>query len=281
MRPTQIWTTDIDYLQIRTKEILMTKTKDETPTQPKVAKPKATDLEKLLAKYRDLLIASERDLTEVDAKSRSGHELVKRQALNELAPARTALAEALRRGLAAVFVRGDKELVKDFASIAENEGPAIVVACDGLYVRLAKEIEGAMRQDRQWEPSQHARLLDSLAALCTDMGLTNMPAPKFQSGQSVRDLNELIQLVRKLVREATGDKLNQLVLEREILNAAAKIDYIRNVVPVVVTGASPDEQNGLAAFFNNRTVTADAIVTVTPEAVLDAFSRLRAIIKKS
>lgn len=257
----------------------MTKT-SQPKTEPKAesAIRPSTELTGLIDEYKALFDFANEDLEHTDPRTRPGKHIRKMEAQEKLAAVKVRYVAALKKGLAAIFLDGNPEDVAFFAKVAEEEGPAIVVSASAVYERLGDEVESNMRTDRMFEPSQFARMLGELTVMGKEMGIYSMASPKFVDGALLKDRAAVIAHVRKLVREAAKDDLLTMILTERIAEAALKIHYLHNVVPVVVTGATPEERAGLASFFNNRSISVTA-EGQDSKAVLEAFSRIAKIAK--
>jgi hypothetical protein len=93
--------------------------------------------------------------------------------------------------------------------------------------------------------------------VCKDLGLAEAPNPNYRGGAVLRKAEDVVEFVRNLVRGSCGDTLNILFLQRLITDACWEIRYQEDVVPVIVTGATPAEVEGLEEFFNEKTIKVD------------------------
>ncbi len=223
----------------------------------------------------------DRNLEFTDPRTRGGHEVAKGAARDRLPLLRAQYTAMLRKGMAAIFLSGHPEGLASFISIAEKEAPLLVVAADALYRRLALEVESSMRTDRSYEPTQCARLQAALMTVCTELGITEMPSPKFKDGAILHKFDDVLAYVRRSVRAVAGDKLNQMYMEKLLTDRAIEIRYQMSVVPVIVTGATKEEVTGLSSFFNNKTVSTITKNLPTTESIIKVFQQLQTKIKKN
>lgn len=252
------------------------------PQQEQAEAPRApTRLEKLV----DELILTEEaaniNLDYESPKTIQGKAIAKREAQEKLGSLLAQYEEFLLQGLAAIFTVGDADKQARFAKLASDEGSTITVECDSLYQRLADEVEGSMRTDRLFEPSQFARLLSAVSTVAKELKIAELPVIKYRDGAMLKTREDLVDHIRYLVRDALGDSLNRIYLSKKIVDAAMKSRYRQSVVPVVVTGATQEETEGLAGFFNKRVVIANVQEDVTSEYVIQTFNDLKKQLKKT
>lgn len=256
--------------------------KNQTPAQPAqaVASPTlASELETLCEEYRVVHEAATADLEGADPRTRPGREMAKREAKERLEGVRRTFQAALKRGLAAIFVDGEPDVVAEFTRLAQEEGPVVAAAADALYRTIAEDVEAGMRSDRVFEPTQFARLQRQVGLVANDLDIGALPSLRFMDGAVLWTFEDVVAHARRLVRAAMGDQLNEQFLLKSVTGSALGIDYLQSVVPVVVTGATAEEREGLAAFFNQRTV--HVVAERDPESVLAAFTALKQTIKKT
>jgi hypothetical protein len=108
------------------------------------------------------------------------------------------------------------------------------------------------------------------------MDLKSMIQPRFQNIGALQTPEDLVSYVRAAVRDALGDDLNRVYLQREIATQAATQGYFKGLVPVVVLGCSgPEEQASLKDIFGHGGVTYTPDDGVTKERVLGIFANLK------
>ena len=219
------------------------------------------------------------DLDSTDPRTRPGREWAKREAQEHLVKLKVKYWAHISKGLCAIFVHADRIRSDEFVAVSTKAAPveALYVAADKLYRQLAQEVESRMRTDRMFEPSQFALLMQATMILCADLGLADAPALKFRDGALLKTHEDVVDHVRKLIREACGDQLNAHFMRELVEKAAWQIRYSDDVVPVIVTGSSDHESEDLGRLlFNNRTVVANlGDEAVTGAKILSAFKALK------
>jgi hypothetical protein len=222
------------------------------------------------------------DLEGSDPRTRPGKEAAKRDAQEKLAGLREKYWTALRSGLGAMFLSGPAKNQAAFAKFVAEKAPAplLQVAADDVYRDIARDVAPFMRSDRSFEPGDYARMLGAIIRICKDLELSEAPRPTYAPAV-LKDSEQLVNHIRKLVRTECDDQLNKHYLRKRVFDAAWKIRYQEDVVPVVITGASEEEARGLAPFFNNRTIHVPASEEPSENSMFKALKALANKLKKS
>lgn len=252
----------------------MTKNKQQT-TSP----TEKTRIETLLTQVNFFRATANQDLEYSDPRTRPAKEAAKRDAEEVLGGILAEYEHELRKGLAAVFVNGPADAVDEFAAIAAEEGPAAVVDVSAIYVQMATDVEASMRCDRMFEPSQFSAMLRSMTKITDSLDLRMVPTPNYTGDVMLATFDEVVAHVRKLVRDKMGDSLNELALVRQVTGQALKMNYSRQVLPVVLKNATPEEIRDMNPLFRGRTVSVAASGSNAKEGVFDAFNELAKLIK--
>lgn len=181
----------------------------------------------------------------------------------------------LAQSLAIFVVGGTDEQKAAFASIAKKEADVLVLNADDLYKRLAQPIDAALGTQRTFTATYVPMLLRGMKEVGDELAIREIAAPKFSSETPIlEDSGAVVELVREVVRDSSGDDLNRLYLADKLTDQALAVRYKGSVVPVIVLGAGPDEVLGLTPLFAHvgALVSLDG-VNVDKELVLASFEQ--------
>lgn len=138
---------------------------------------------------------------------------------------------------------------------------AIAVDAGALYRVLSESVERVMGKNREYGAFQLTHLTlaakDAVSAVDGARFLT-LPNPK--EAVYLNNEQEVFEFVRQLVRDAGGDVLNKMHLERAIKQKAIGTRYVTNKPMVVVFGAGQDEARSLSQLFGPRAVVMNEVV---------------------
>ena len=252
------------------------------PANPTGLKPNGNPIARLLQTYLTTKASAEENLDTVPMRSLPGRETARRIARTALEPARTAYVDALAQRWGAIFLSGPQESQGQFAALASELGPAVVVGARDLYRQLAGAIEGSMRTDRLVEPGQFSHLTAAFERVAKDLGAAHLaPVLKFKNGSVAKTPEALAGYVRQTIVESRGTGIVVAFFRRLIGQKATEIRYQSSVLPVIVTEADGVDLEVLSPLFGGRVVS----VEISPEplgenTVMDGLKALRAIYKK-
>lgn len=160
---------------------------------------------------------------------------------------------------AAIILTGPPANQAAFAAIAEDDGGAVCVSATELYEEVAKFIEPHLRS-RAFGTEAGAAMQQALTQLAVRFQVQSyvMPYVHQYFGNAVADTTVLVDIVRKLIRGADGDEFNALYISHKVFEHVIATEYESDAVTVVVTGASAEEIDGLAAaLFSRHTLTVE------------------------
>ena len=206
-------------------------------------------LEKALNQLVETEAVCNQDLTGWDPSTKMGMETRKRQAKNDLDVLKNAYKNELINSAIKVFVTGDTVKAKRFVESLDG-GSVVVVAGDGVYRKMAKNVEKTLDdRSRHFNTSQLVHLIDELHDFARDFELRDIPLPKMDGNDintQAPTLEDVVDLVRKAIRATANDDINRIYLEREVLNKAVAVKAAGNVVPVIIHSLTQDEIGGLS-----------------------------------
>lgn len=188
-----------------------------------------------------------------DLRTRASIEATKKEAKEKLSSLKDQFFSMLMQNASVVVMTEDvtAEAVEKYSK-AQN---AITVDAAALYRVLSESVEKVMGKNREYGAFQlmHLSVAAKDAVNAVDGGrFLALPNPK--EAVYLNDENEVFQFVRQLVRDAGGDVLNKMHLERAIKQKAIGTRYVTSKPVVVVFGASQDEARTLSQLFGARAV---------------------------
>jgi hypothetical protein len=203
-----------------------------------------------------------RDLENWDPKTRGGQEILKRESQDKLEKLGLEYAEYLKRSAVSVVLTGAPEDVQEFVTIARQESAEAPVVLDAqeLYRRLAEEASPGIGPSRYFGVSAVGLVIQGLAAIGKDLGISYVDAPVFTYDVLVPDEAAVINVIRDGIRATTGNDLQRLYLRLKTYEQALAIGYSTSLIPVFITGGHSSEQETLLKLFG-----AGLQVAVKPE----------------
>lgn len=193
-----------------------------------------------------------------------------------------AYKEALLRGGVAIFLDGDAEKAAAFAKLIRDSGEGLVADANALYERLARGVDATLSDARTWGVHQTAKLHRDLQEVMHEVGLTELPMPSRTEMPVVPKYEDTLAHVRKTLRDAVGDTLNNLYIAEQVLKGAMEIRYTGSVAPVAILNAAEEDRPALAKGFakGGATVHLKADDTIDEEYLKKAFKDINKRIRK-
>lgn len=180
-----------------------------------------------------------------------------------------------------IFLEGKPEDQIVWAKIATDEANVMCLSADSFYKKLAEHVEPTLGDRRTFGTSQLATLIRALGEIGRDVGARQVPTPQIFETHHLKGEAAVVNYLREIVRASSGDSLNLLWIEKEILMEGLKIKYSRSVVPVIVLQATPEEVKELAPnLFSRVTFTVKIKEAPTKEVVLQRLTEIRQTLKQ-
>ena len=236
-----------------------------------------TVLEKILNRYLEAEKIANTDLSAWNVRTLPGMQMAQREACANMEKYLKEYKETIRQSAVTIFTSGTPADQTTFAEVASEKTKPLVFRADDLYLKLADEIRPSMGDRGVFGTTQLVQLMSKLASIAKDLEFGSViPTPSLDI-TPCPDLDSLVTVIRNLTRQAAGDRLNALYIEDGVTKVAVAIRYIRNVPPVLITGATPEEQETLPELLFTHIsfkVPVDE-KAVLPEAVLEAFTNIK------
>lgn len=205
-------------------------------------------LSKLLSEIEQSQRFADEDLSGWDPRTVGGAMIRKREAQEKLKQLKAAYSEAISGTFFKVFVSGPR--AAEFAKATDAQA-AIVVDCSELYSKFADSVEPTLdRNQRQFTATQISVLIRVIQNFMTEHAVPSVQMPKLdplEMDTVTATKQDLLEKVRKSVRNTNGDKLLLVDLTARILEQALSKKIANTVTPIILTGLSPDELQSVPA----------------------------------
>jgi hypothetical protein len=109
-----------------------------------------------------------------------------------------------------------------------------------------------------------------------EVEITEMPMPRFpQKVMAVPNLESVTTFVRNAIRDACGDDLNRLYVEKQAINSAFELRCTGNTNLVLILNAGVDEEGVANGFAKGKTrVSVPLEVNVGKEFMSEVFKNI-------
>lgn len=213
---------------------------------------------------RDLIRAdaeSKLDLSDCNPATRAGMETRKQAAQMEVKQLRAEYRNALRSGIAYLFVRNANDRqIREFTNVVLDEGTSIPVNVNDLYRRLAASMGRAMgeRHDRVLGVTDVVNFIEAFRNLLeeldilVDYALITKVNPGSVVGLGAPTDDHILQAVREMIRSSLSEELAKVYIDWTALVEAEKQRYVQRVLPVVVFGCSDEEIENIRRYIDGN-----------------------------
>jgi hypothetical protein len=213
-------------------------------------------LKEVIDEIKSVSQIAERDLSGWDPRTLQGVQAAKNEAKRKLQTLSLVYRQSLANSVTKVFLVGDVSRVDSFL---EQAGDSILaVRGDDLYRQLATAVNKTMDGTRRFGTGQLNRLASSLDDFAVVLGVETFPYPKMDRnhmGTVLPEIEDVLGLVRTIVRNTAGDSVNRIFLEQAISNKALGRTIKESKVTAVIGGLSTIEASALgASLFPGRPV---------------------------
>lgn len=240
------------------------------------------NLETMVKDIQETKRLAELDIEAASWQTRPSLTNMKVEARERLEKLVTDYTKAIRGNSVGIFLFGDPKDVRKFAEIAAEEAGTFAVEADELYQNLAAAVEPSLGASREFGGLQLQGLIAALRQSCKDLNVLRMALPTMTDTPVVRDRQELLNQIKRLVRSAVGDDLGRVSLDHNVNAQAIASGFSGGTLPVVILNAEQDEVASYAVLFTNSisiTVSTAEDGEVTKETVLKQFSGIKKKLK--
>jgi len=243
-------------------------------------------LESLSKELEEVTAVATKNIDEVPAATRGSWGVVIEDARNKLVGLKAAYKQQLLKNGVAIFLSGDQQKAAEFATtLVAEEG--LVANASALYERIgsavAETLAGRENEGVEWGVAQTHRLHLALQEVMHEVGVRELPMPDRTATPFVVGRAAIVAHVRTLIRNASGDLLNALYMEDQIVRQAMLIRYTQGMTPVAILGATEEEYSGLARAFakGSTVVELEATDNIDKEFLVKTFKDVTKQIKKT
>ena len=123
---------------------------------------------------------------------------------------------------------------------------------DMFYKKVAEILWPAIGPEKVFGVGQYCRFREMFDDLVEDLGLDEIFLPDYTQCR-VKDIPALVSVVRNLILKAKGYGVIKAYLTTEIINSICQNNLTAEQIPVIVTGATEEEQKLLNDLFSTST----------------------------
>lgn len=227
-------------------EIEVSETKETTVTKTETTTDQ--ELESLLSDWALARKVASIDLETIPYHSKPGFAVAAEQAKQKLnVLSEKVFSHLVPNNVCAVFLEGDTASLGK----AETVDGGVLFRADKLYSDMANGIEYAIDSRRRLMVDNWLTLTDLLEDAHRDLlpdEFVDYNLPEYEDVH-VPTTKSLVAHIRKVVRQAVGDKLTLAALKRAIIQQAVANKLTTVPVVVIVVGATKEEQETLKPQF--------------------------------
>ncbi len=218
------------------------KTEEKTETAP-VSSTKG-ELFKLIKTIKDNQDLVDADLTEWDWRTRPALEISKSEAKRTLVGLKGQYLKEFTKLTSKVFIDGTPEQVSSFTTLLTKEG-ANVFTAPNIYEFLADNTAPKLSYGNVFSTAAWMRLTEILADTCRTFDVYPHTPPVEPVNTAIYSKDDLVDVIKDVVRNAFGDTLNKVYLTSNFLNNALVNKFDKNMAIMVVSGLSENEKASL------------------------------------
>lgn len=180
------------------------------------------------------------DLSAVDWRTRPSMEMRQNQAKQNAKEIAFEFQKEFINTLAKVFVVGKPEKIDQFRKLLKKEG-ALSFSANSMYESIA-EVVMPMLNGEAFGAAAFIRLVEVVHAMSSVTGVyPDMPLQE-PKGAVVHSMEDMVQLVKTVIRQAFGDRLNCNYILNNIANEALAMRYDKNMAVLVLSNLSNEEK---------------------------------------
>lgn len=225
-------------------------------------------------------LAASIDLEAWPLKTRASAALRKRQEEDLIESLRLEYGTYIKTATVLIYPRGPAEKVAKFCEIAVDEFDAISLDANAIYGEIAKAVKPSIGNDNLFSATQGHIVLRELDHFARKFGVWRFTPPNFDGviAKNIKDDAALVEMVKKSIRDVMKDNMNVFYLGHAIRDEAEKVGYYKDLLPVILTGVSSEEEEGLAQLAADAKKVASVDLTevnVNKSLVLRTFTAIK------
>lgn len=183
------------------------------------------------------------------ARTRFALESKKRAAADTIANLEQEYAKQIFDHALLIGIGGPEEKTKQFCALVSSMEEGVGVDGNKMYDRIAGPLEQRLGARRDLSVNLVAQMLEDLRSVVEE--LPNLRVARFQLNTSLPTLKtygEVRRWVKAQVEEKAGKIINILFLKKEITQAALKMQFDGDVLPVAISCERGDFENLTPSF---------------------------------
>jgi hypothetical protein len=204
-------------------------------------------MKEALKKLKETKAAAENEFIP-NPKTRTGHEMARRQARESLPTVKAEFNAAFRKVGFPVFVEGRGTTA--FIKMASQEAEIVVV--DKILSDLRKAVKASIGPSREFAVSAYTALIRELRQVGATLGLTTVASPDFRGVVYVANDAATDAEIDNYLLTSVGPEFLASIIESEAANLAETLTGDQPVVPVIITGMNTKTVSSLGSKVFNR-----------------------------
>lgn len=204
-------------------------------------------LQTIINAYNQAAKLAARDPAEYSFTVRPGIEIAVRTAQEQMKTLAAQYATQFNESTVGIFLDGETDKVNEVVALFKQN--AVVADAQGLYSRIAAEVEPGMGASRMFTHNQASRALSTIREIGMELDIMSLKLIDFGPAQALPTTADVVAHIRAGIRNAVGDDLNRVYLAAAIARDALKLQYVGVTPVVLVINAQPYELAGLEALF--------------------------------
>lgn len=197
--------------------------------------------------FNDLI---NQDLSAWDPNTYPGKSSQQGEAKKNLPALKAKYLDYLQDAALVMVLSGTQNSQTKFAEIAAEEGNTVTVDAKALYLKLSEGIEESLGYTREFGVTQLSLVINGIRDICLDLGIRETDRPRHLEQVVVLTQADIVDHIRKIVRESDSDFLNVKYMSNTLLQQGLSKRYNQSVVPVVIMNASEEEAKALSQFWS-------------------------------
>jgi hypothetical protein len=188
-------------------------------------------------------------IEEIPRRNRAGHEILRQNAIAELAAHKTAIEVALIPArLVGVFAFGPRAVIDGVAKTLAVGG--LSIEADEVYRTIAEQVEPTLGADRRWTVLQWGHATRAVGEIASGLNYEDMmPLPTEHDHGTLPTSEDLVAFLRQTVVSSTVADLQYRYIRRALVREAIAGALAAPKIPVLVTSVVPEEISGLRRLF--------------------------------